>query len=114
MKEGRELISKFLVIIQTYKSSGAFERGKKFYDHYSKVEGDLLEVRRIVIAHKKARRIELNNNLVRYNEKVIEPTVYPETFEGIIASYIDRYPVTEEFHRTMLSQWDPTKTYLRI
>jgi len=50
-----------------------------------------LKVREIVIKKKKPRRIELNNNLVRYSESSIEPTHYPETFEGIILSYADRF-----------------------
>ena len=39
MVEGKKLIREFLIILQTYKSSGAVERAKAFYDHYSKVEG---------------------------------------------------------------------------
>lgn len=35
--EGRKLISEFLVILQTYKSSGAVDRAKAFYDKYSEV-----------------------------------------------------------------------------
>lgn len=102
MTEGRKLISDFLIILQTYKSSGAFERAREFYAHYSKVEGEFLEVRRIVMLKKKARRIELNNNLVRYNEKCIEPIEYPESFEGIAASYVDRYPTNERFFKMVL------------
>lgn len=92
MAEGKQLIREFLIIIQTYKSSGAVDRAKAFYDHYSKVEGIFLQIREIVIKSKKPRRVELNNNIVRYNASNIEPIVYPECFEGIIASYADRYP----------------------
>lgn len=42
MTEGKKLISEFLVILQTYKSSGAVDRAKAFYDKYSKVEGVFL------------------------------------------------------------------------
>lgn len=35
MNEGRKMISDFLIILQTYKSSGAVDRGEKFYNHYS-------------------------------------------------------------------------------
>jgi hypothetical protein len=48
MSEGRELIRHFLLILQTYKSSGCLERAAKFYAHYSKVEGDFLKIRDIV------------------------------------------------------------------
>ena len=94
MKEGKELIKKFLVILQTYKSSGAIELATKFYAEYSHVDSIILQVRELVIENNKTRRIELNNNLVRYNEKVIEPAIYPESFEGIIHSYADRFPAT--------------------
>ena len=86
------MIKDFLMILQTYKSSGAVDRAVAFYAHYSKVEGIFLQIRDIVIEKKKPRRIELNNNLVRYNSANIESIHYPECFEGIIASYADRYP----------------------
>ena len=114
MAEGKELIRKFLIILQTYKSSGAVDRAKAFYDHYSKVEGQFLEMRNIVIATKKPRRIELNNNLFRYNSSTIEPIVYPECFEGIIASYADRYPCTRTFIDKMKNEWAATSAHLRV
>lgn len=49
-------------------------------------------MREIVLEKKKPRRIELNNNLVRYNEASIQPVLYPECMEAIIHSYADRYP----------------------
>ena len=97
MKEGREMITRFLMILQTYKSSGCIERAAKFYSKYSEVTGDFLKIRDIVIKSKKPRRVELNNNLIRYNEKCIEPTHYPETFEGLIHSYADRFPFNKDF-----------------
>lgn len=92
--EGRELIKQLLLILQTYKSTGCIERAQKFWDHYSKVDGIFLDIRKIVLDKKKPTRLELNNNLIRYNEELIEPIVYPSTMEGIIHSYADRYPCT--------------------
>jgi hypothetical protein len=83
-----------LIILQTYKSTGAIDRASKFWAHHSKVEGFFLAIRDIVIEKRKPRRLELNNNLVRYNEKTIEPVLYAEKFEAIIHSYADRYPCT--------------------
>jgi hypothetical protein len=37
-----------------------------------------LKIREIVVAKKKPRRLDLNNNLVRYSEKSVEPVCYPE------------------------------------
>jgi dipeptidyl-peptidase-3 len=106
VKEGKELIRKFLVILQTYKSSGAIELATKFYAEYSHVDEFFLKVRELVVAKKKPRRIELNNNLVRYNEKVIEPATYPESFEGIIHSYADRFPATRSLLDQIIAEWD--------
>jgi len=112
--EGRGLIRDFLIILQTYKSSGCIERGEKFYAKYSEVSGDFLKIRDIVIETKKPRRVELNNNLVRYNEKVIEPIVYPETLEGIIYSFADRFPCTRDLLDQVIGEWSKTKDYLRV
>ena len=108
MTEGKELITKFLLILQTYKSSGAAVRGKAFYDHHSKVDGIFLQIRDIVVEQKKPRRVELNNNLVRYNSSTIEPIVYPECFEGIILSYADRFPATKESLGRIGREWKKT------
>ena len=114
MTEGKQLIREFLIILQTYKSSGAADRGKAFYDHYSKVEGIFLQIRDIVIEKKKPRRVELNNNLIRYNESMIEPTHYPECFEGIIMSYEDRFPCNQQLLDKIYNEWAKTAQYMRV
>ena len=114
MTEGKQLIREFLIILQTYKSSGAADRGKAFYDHYSKVEGIFLQIRDIVIEKKKPRRVELNNNLIRYNESMIEPNHYPECFEGIIMSYEDRFPCNQQLLDKIYNEWAKTAQYMRV
>jgi len=52
ISEGKGLISDLLIVLQTYKSSGAFERGKKFYDEYSEVNDFFLKIREIVLRNK--------------------------------------------------------------
>lgn len=90
------------------------ERASQFYSKYSEVDEFFLKVRELVISKKKPRRIELNNNLVRYNENVVEPQLYPESFEGIIKSFGDRYPCTPELVDQVTSEWNKTKEYLRV
>ena len=114
MGEGRELIRQFLLILQTYKSSGCIERAAAWYAHYSKVEGELLKIREIVIANKVPRRLELYSRLERYNAKNILPINYHECFEGIILSFAERYPFTAELRDQTLSQWRPTAEQLRV
>ena len=108
------MIRAFLIILQTYKSTGAIERAQKFWTHHSKVEGIFLTIRDIVIETKKPRRIELNNNLIRYTETCIEPILYPERMEAIIHSYADRYPTTKDFVDQVLGVWDQHREYLRV
>ena len=62
------MISDLLVVLQTYKSSGSIERGAKFYNEYSEVSDFFLKIREIVLRKKKPRRLDLNNNLMRYTE----------------------------------------------
>lgn len=97
--EGKELIKQLLIVLQTYKSSGASDRGTKFYNEYSEVSEFFLKVREIVQKKKKPRRVELNNNLVRYSESSIEPICYPESFEGIILSYADRHQFSKNLFK---------------
>ena len=75
------------------KSIGDFEEAKKFFDHYSEVDEEMLKVRQIVIDNKIPRRINLQDNLL-YNPLTGEPLYkpYEETFEGLISSYTERYP----------------------
>ena len=110
--EGKQLIRDFLIILQTYKSSGSAERATKFFTYYSTVNEFMMKVRTLVASRKKPRRLELNNNLVRFNEKTVEPVCYPQCFEGIIASYADRYAVTE--NAAILAEWAKTGKHLRV
>jgi hypothetical protein len=112
--EGKGLITKLLLVLQTYKSSGSVERGKKFYDEYSEVSDFFLKIREIVLRNKKPRRLELNNNLVRYNEKSFGIRHYPETHEGIIHSYADRHQFNQKLYNQVMGVWDETKVHLRV
>jgi hypothetical protein len=48
MTEGHDLISKLLLALQTYKSSGAVDRAKKLYEQYSQVPDDYRVIREII------------------------------------------------------------------
>lgn len=66
VSEGKDLIKKLLLTIQTYKSSGAVDRATEFYKKYSAVDELFLKIRQIVLRNKKPRRVVVNNNLIRY------------------------------------------------
>lgn len=112
--EGRGLISDLLIVLQTFKSSGCLERGAKFYAEYSEVNESYLKIRDIVLSKKKPRRMDLNNNLVRYNEKSIVPVTYPECHEGIILSFADRYQFDRKLYETVIGEWNKHKATLRV
>jgi dipeptidyl-peptidase-3 len=114
MTEGRDLISELLVVIQTYKSSGAVDRATKFYEDYSTVDDFFLKIRDIVIKNKKPRRLHGFNNMVRYSEKQIDLITYPATFEGIILSYQDRYHFTKSFYKQVMGVWNEHKDTMKV
>lgn len=96
--EGKVLIERLLMIIQTFKSSGAADRGTAFYKEYSVVSDYFLRVRAIVAKNKKPRRVEVNNNLFRYSPSQIDVKEYPESFEGVILSYADRFQFNKSLY----------------
>ena len=114
MGEGRELIKKLLIVLQTYKSSGAQERGLKFYSEYSAVSDFFLKIRDIAIAKKRPRGFCLQENLVRYTDSCIEPTSYPENFQGIILSFADRYQFTSKLYKQVTAVWEEHKASLKV
>lgn len=98
VSEGKGLIERLLMVIQTYKSSGAADRGTAFYKEYSTVDDYFLRVRAIVLRKKKPRRVEVNNNLLRYSETAVEVQGYPESLEGVILSYADRFQFSKSLY----------------
>ena len=62
-----------------------------------------LKIREIVIANETPRRRELNQNLKMNDDKTISIVEYPETAEGIIQSFVDRYG--NEFNKEIIEQW---------
>jgi hypothetical protein len=78
------------------------------------VSEDFLKIRSIVLAKKKPRRLDLNNNLVRYSETSIQPIVYPECHEGIILSFADRYTFNKQLYDQVIGEWNRHKATLRV
>ena len=58
--------------------------------------------------------MECNNNLVRYNPTCIDQIHYPESMEGVILSYQDRYPFTYKLYSDMKGIWDEHKEHMRV
>lgn len=86
-------LSDFLSKLHIYKSMGDFAAAEKFFNHYSEVDDEMIKVRSIVLAHKLPRRLELQPNLFHDSAaNKVEYKDYPDTFEGVIDSYVERFP----------------------
>ena len=83
-------LSDFLAKLHIYKSMGDYDSAKKFFDHYSEVDEEMLKVRRHVLINKLPRRLELQPNLF-LQENLISYKDYEPTFEGLIQSYVERF-----------------------
>ena len=103
MKHGKALIEKILTHIHIYKSTGDYENAKVFYDKYSEVDEYYLKIREILLANEKPRRIELYHNLKVNEDKTISIVEYPDTVQGVIESYVDRYG--SDLNKEILEQW---------
>lgn len=83
---------------------GDFAAAKAMFDGYSVVDAEMLKVRDIVIANKVPRRINLQPN-VTLDPVSGEPQYkgYDESFEGVIQSYVERFP--DAFLSDVYQQW---------
>ena len=115
MTEGVELIRRILEILQTYKSYGS-DRANVFYTGYSKVPENLLHVRNIVIKNSPKTAgspLYINYNLKRESETKIDVIKYPETFEGMILSFADRFEFDRTLYKEVYETWNQSKEYLK-
>lgn len=93
---GKKIIGDFLVKLQTIKATGDFAAGELLFDKYSRVEGEWARWRDIVMIHKQPRNIFVQPNTVIANEgEQVELKRYPASAEGMIASWVERFPNTD-------------------
>ena len=107
---GFEALKAFLRKLHIYKSMGDYESAKKFFDHYSEVDEEMLKVREIVIANKIPRRLELQPNISKKEGDVLYKD-YEETFEGVVTSFVERWE--EDFMMDVYKQWSADAEALR-
>lgn len=91
---------------------GDFEAAKAMFDHYSRVDEQMLRAREIVIAHKKPRPLTLQPNMfldVTTGEPVYKG--YEASLEGLVQSYVERYP--EAFLVDVYKEWAKDAAALR-
>ena len=97
-------LSDFLCKLHSYKAMGDYNSAKTFFDHYSKVDDEMLKVRQIVLAHKLPRRLELQPNLTldAVSHQVVYKD-YEDSFEGVVRSHVERFP--DSFQADVWAQW---------
>jgi hypothetical protein len=88
---GQNIVSRILTPIHIWKCTGDSESAKAFVENYSTVPDLYLKIRKIINDTNIPRRLELYYNLEIDEEKNVTIKSYPETHEGIIYSFVDRY-----------------------
>ena len=95
---GQKAMKKFLIRMQIYKSTADIEAASKMYERYSAVSNSgrfpFLKWREIVVKYKSPRIIHIQHNTAVKDEQV-DILSYEPTVEGLVKSWIDRYPNTE-------------------
>jgi len=88
---GHPAIGKFLLEIMTYKATADAEGATKFYEGYTSVDEQFLELREIVLAKKKPRKtfVQAHTHLDANNHVVLKE--FPDTAEGMIESFVTRF-----------------------
>ncbi|XP_046434394.1 dipeptidyl peptidase 3 isoform X1 [Neodiprion fabricii] len=116
---GKTAIGQFLTKLQVYKSTGDVEAAKAMYDKYSEVPESGFKPwalwRKIVLDHKQPRKIFVQSNTF-VNSDASKPLSgvtlknYEPTFDGLIESWVDRFPSTE-VTTTLLELWAKDQKY---
>lgn len=88
---GVPAVAELLRKIQILRSTADYATAYQFYiDDVTKVEGEFLELRKLVIAKKKPRRVLVQANTFLENGQVVLKQ-YEASSEGMIQSFVDRF-----------------------
>lgn len=93
--------------MMVYKSTADLESASKMFEDYANVNDNFLEIRSIIVENKQPRRLELQGHLEINGEKIVYKE-FQESFEGIINSYMNRYPC---FDQEVYDLWKEYKEY---
>jgi dipeptidyl-peptidase-3 len=105
---GIPALGKFLRQIQIYKSTANATEGREFYKKYSKVEGDMIKIRELVIQTTKKRPMMVQPNLFLNHNNSVELKSYENSYTGIIKSFQERF---SNLDNDMLTMWLDEKEY---
>ncbi|XP_063718038.1 dipeptidyl peptidase 3-like [Symsagittifera roscoffensis] len=103
-------VRKFLLRLQTYKSTGDIEEASRMFNYYSTPSEFLLSLREAVLANKAPRKMLILPNLaIDTNGDVQLLYDYEETPEGLIKSFVDRYKDDPEIMDDLLALGEKNK-----
>lgn len=100
---GHEIVSKILSYLHIWKCTGNIEEARPFWEKYSQVNEYFLKIRKIIQDNDFPRRLFLYHNLNIDEELNVTVEYYPDTLEGIIKSFVDRYNI--HLNKHIYNQW---------
>ncbi|CAH0407644.1 unnamed protein product [Chilo suppressalis] len=89
--DGKRIVGEFLVKLQTIKATGDVSSGEALFNKYSSLESPWARWRDIVLLHKQPRNIFVQPNTA-VKDDTVELKRYPASAEGMVASWVDRFP----------------------
>ncbi|CAH2075146.1 unnamed protein product, partial [Iphiclides podalirius] len=92
--DGKRIIGEFLVKLQTLKATGDAAAAERLFDRYSRLDEPWARWRDIVMLHKQPRNIFVQPNTALKDGEV-ELKRYPASAEGMVTSWVERFPTTE-------------------
>ena len=98
-------LKNFLMKMMVFKSTADFDNASKMFEGYAEVDEFFLDVRRIAVENKQMRRMELQGHLSWDGKGEVKYESFEENFEGIIESYMRRYPYFDQ------EMWDLWREY---
>jgi len=110
MSVGQPAISKFLLKLQVYKSTGDIKNAKEMYDKYSEVCEPWASRRQIVVDRRQPRSILVQSNTTIKDEK-LELLQYEGNTEGLVRSWAERFDDANEIDAILSKLADKDKLY---
>jgi dipeptidyl-peptidase-3 len=107
---GRKAMGDFLLKMNVFKATADYKRASEMFYGYSMVDENFLELRNIIIANKKPRRLELQGNIIRNDDRSLNYVTYEDNFNGIIESFKARFPFVDE---EVLEEWEEMQQYFK-
>ncbi len=89
LSDGKPALGRILLRLHMYRSTADVRSCRDYYEDLSRVDGQYLEWRRIVLAKKQPKRVFVQSNTFLEGEKVILKN-YDATPQGVIQSWAER------------------------